>query len=513
MSGEFITGYKDSVLRWWGSLNSAKKTSFIALTTITIVLIIVLFVGITRDSYQVLYRGLDPQEAGQIVDRLRDLKVQYRISDGGTAVLVPGSKLNETRLNLAAQGFPKSGIIGYEVFDKTNLGMTDFLQKVNYRRALEGELTKTIASLKEVKGARVHLVIPEQRLFQEDQKQPSASIVLYLDRNMPLSKRQIEGVAYLVASSVEGLSPDNVSILDSSGRLLTARQESDHLAKLSSSQLEMKKNVEAYLQEKAQSMLDAVVGQNRSIVRVSVDLNFEQVERTQESYNPDSVVIRSEETTEESESQSDAADTNRKKDSAGSKKTTVRNYEVNKRIEHLVAEVGNISQLRVSISVDGIYAITKGPDGKMQRQYQPRTQEELDKLVALVRGAVGFSERRNDIIEIANIPFETYQDDWKEQQRIEKEETMQFWLRNAYRLLGFALVVLVLLKTRKALKRWNDRRLAHRRFLEAQAEIKRKAAEIIPKVSQEPKLIDHIRKIADDNPSEMAKVIKTMMAE
>lgn len=490
-----------------------KKVSFVALAVLIVVLVVVLLGQITKLNYQVLYRGLDPQEAGQIVDQLRELKVPYKISDGGTAVLVPGSKINETRLNLASMGYPRSGIVGYEVFDKTNLGMTDFLQKVNYRRALEGELTKTISSLKEVKGARVHLVIPERRLFQEDQKEPSASIVLYLDRNMPLSKRQIEGIAYLVSSSVEGLSPENVTILDSAGRLLSAKQETDHLAKLSSSQLEMKKSVEAYLQEKAQSMLDAVVGQNRSIVRVSVDLNFEQLERTNESYNPDSVVIRSEETTEESESLTDAADTNKKKDSSGSKKTTVRNYEVNKRIEHLIAEVGNITQMRVSISVDGTYAMVKGPDGKMQRQYQPRSQEELDKLVALVRGAVGYSERRQDVIEIANIPFETYQDDWKEQQRFEQEETVQFWLRNVYRLLALIAVIFVALKLRKAFKRWNDRRLAHRRFLEAQAEIKRKAAEIIPKVSQEPKLIDHIRKIADDNPGEMAKVIKTMMAE
>jgi flagellar M-ring protein FliF len=203
-----------------------------------------------------LYRNLDSQEAGQIIDQLRGSKVPYRISEGGTEILVPSSKINDVRLNLAAQGYPKSGIIGYEIFDQTNLGMTDFLQKVNYRRALEGELTKTISSLKEVESARVHLVIPEQRLFKEDEKQPTASVVLYLNRSKPLSQRQIEGIAYLVSSSVEGLPAENVTILDASGRLLSAPRQTDQLAQLSSSQLDVKKNIEAYLQEKAQSMLD-----------------------------------------------------------------------------------------------------------------------------------------------------------------------------------------------------------------------------------------------------------------
>lgn len=513
MLSDLIDKIKSSFLPWWQGLNSSKKTSFIVLSALTVVLGYVIFGQINKATYSVLYRNLDSQEAGQIIDQLRGSKVPYRISDGGTEILVPATQINDVRLTLAAQGYPKSGVVGYEIFDQTNLGMTDFLQKVNYRRALEGELTKTISSLKEVQSARVHLVMPEQRLFKEDEKQPTASVVLYLNRGMPLPQRQIEGIAYLVSSSVEGLPPENVTILDASGKLLSERRQTDQLAQLSSNQLDVKKNIEAYLQEKAQSMLDGVVGQNRSIVRVSADLNFDQLEKTSESYNPDSVVIRSEEITEENESASDSADPNKKKDSSGAKKTTVKNYEITKKLEHLVSQVGNIKQLRVSVSVDGTYTMVKGADNKMTRQYAPRQQEDLDKLLVLVRGAVGFTDQRGDIIEVANLPFETFQDDWEEQQKVKRDVTIQYWLNIAYKILGLAVIIFILLKMRKVYTNWNVRRTAHRRFLDAQAEIKRKAADIIPKVAQEPKLIDHIRKLADDNPQEIAKVIKTMMAD
>jgi flagellar M-ring protein FliF len=513
MFNDLIDKFKTSLLPWWESLTSGKKLSFLFLAALTIVLGFVIFGQINKATYSVLYRNLDSAEAGQIIDQLRSSKISYRISDGGTEILVPSTEINDVRLTLAAQGYPKSGVVGYEIFDQTNLGMTDFLQKVNYRRALEGELTKTISSLKEVESARVHLVMPEQRLFKEDEKQPTASVVLYLNRSMPPSQRQIEGIAYLVSSSVEGLPPENVTILDASGRLLSAPRQTDELAKLSSNQLDVKKNIEAYLQEKAQSMLDGVMGQSRSIVRVSADLNFDQVEKTNESYNPDSVVVRSEETTEENQSASDSNDPSKKKDSSGAKKTTVKNYEVTKKLEHLVSQVGNIKQLRVSLSVDGTYTMVKGADGKMTRQYAPRQQEDLDKLLALVRGAVGFSDQRGDVIEVANLPFENIQDDWEEQQKVKRDITMQYWLNIAYKVFGLAIVIFILLKIRNAYNGWNERRMAHRRFIDAQAEIKRKAADIIPKVAQEPKLIDHIRKLADDNPQEIAKVIKTMMAE
>lgn len=514
MSNDYFNKLKTKLFPWWKSLNPTKKAA--ALGSIALVFIMIFFLSSTvfKTDYQVLCKNLESAEAGEIVDYLAEHKIPYRISEGGTAILIASKDIQQTRLELATAGLPKTGIVGYEIFDKTNLGMTDFLQKVNYRRALEGELSKTISHLEEIKAARVHLVIPEPRLFKEDKENPTASIVLYLNQRKPLSERQIEGIMYLVASSVEGLTTDNISVLDSSGKLLSGSQGHDKLAALSSSQLEMQKNVEVYLEDKAQSMLDKVLGNSRSIVRVTAALNFAQAEKTVESYDPDNIAVRSEEINEEkgSETNTDNAP-DKKSETSNSKKNTIRNYEVNKSIEHLVNQVGNLTRLHVSVSIDGTYEMVKGPNGKMERQYVPRSQEELDKLIALVKGAVGYSEERNDVLEVANIPFETMQDDWEQKQVIEREEQIQYWVNLGIRGIIAVILVFVLLKIRKKYKEWQERRMAHKRFLDAQAEIQKKAAEIIPRVSKEPKLIDHLRQLADDNPEEIAKAIKTMMVE
>ena len=504
---------KTKFLPWWNNLSGSRKIAIIGSACFTIIIMYVLSGQVMKTSFSVLYRNMDPAEAGEVVDYLSENKIPYRISDGGTAILVSSNSLQQVRLDLASAGLPKSGVVGYEIFDQTNLGMTEFLQKVNYRRALEGELAKTISNLEEIKSARVHLVIPETRLFKEDNKEPTASVVLYLNRNLPLAKRQIEGIIYLVASSVEGLSAENISILDSSGKLLSSPHSEDKLAALSSNQLDMTKNVETYLEDKAQSMLDGVLGTNKSIVRVSATLNFDQVERTVESYDPDNLTIRSEEISEEKGTETDSGNADRKKDTSSSKKNTIRNYEVNKTIENLVNQVGNITLLNVSVSLDGSYEMVKGSSGKTERQYVPRSQEEIDKLIALVKGAVGYSSERNDIIEVANIPFETMQDDWEEKQRFLQEEKIEYWMGIGAKAIVVLIILFVLWKMRNVYKGWQDRRMSRKRFLNAQAEVQRKAAELIPKLSKEPKLIDHIRQIAEDNPEEIAKAIKTMMVE
>jgi len=513
MFNELLNKLKAKVIPAWKGLDVTKRAILLGSAGALVLLIIIMSSMAMKTEYRVLYRDLDLTEAGQIIDHLAEQKIEYKLSEGGSAVMVPEDQLYNIRMDLASAGLPKSGIVGYEIFDQTNLGMTEFLQKVNFRRALEGELAKTISQLEEIKSARVHLVIPEQRLFKEDKKETTASIVVYLNRNMPLSERQIEGIIYLVASSVEGLTTDNITLLDSSGKLLSERRTKDSLAALSSSQLDMQKNVEAYLEDKAQTMLDGVLGQSKSIVRVSVELNFDQAERTIEAYDPEMTAVRSEEISEEKGSETNAKDVAAKQESSNSKKNTIRNYEVNKTIEHLIDQVGNVKRLNVSVSLDGTYDFVKDTDGKSVRQYVPRTQEELDKIIAMVKGSVGFSEDRKDILEIANIPFETVQDDWEEEQRIKREEQVNYWINIGVRAIIALALVFLLWKMRKKYVQWQDRRSAHKRFLDAQTEIQRKAAEIIPKVSKEPRLIDHVRQIAEDNPEEIAKAIKTMMVE
>lgn len=513
MFKEYLEKVKAKLIPWWNKLPTPRKAIILASTMAVLALFSYLSSMAFKTDYRILYRNVESAEAGEIIDNLAEQKIPYKLSEGGTAILVPAKDLHQIRMTLASAGLPKSGIIGYEIFDQTNLGMTEFLQKVNYRRALEGELSKTISRLEEIKSARIHLVIPEDRLFKEDKQDPTASVVLYLNKNKPLSQNQVEGIIYLVASSVEGLTTDNITVLDSSGRLLSNKQSQNQLAAISSSQLELQKSVEQYLQDKAQSMLDQVLGRKRSIVRVSASLNFDQAERTIEQFDPDNIAVRSEEISEEKDSESDTGTPENKRETSNTKKNTIRNYEVNKTIEHLIDQVGNITRLHVSMSLDGTYEVVKGADGGSERQYVPRSSEELDKLIALVKGAVGFSEERNDILEVANIPFETIQDNWEEQQRLKQEEQIQYWVNMSIRIAIVGILIFIFLKLRKKYKEWQQRRAAHKRFLEAQAEIQRKAAEIIPKVSREPKLIDHLRQMANDNPEEIAKAIKTMMVE
>jgi flagellar M-ring protein FliF len=186
-------------------------------------------------SYSTLYSNLDPSEAGEVVSYLNDQKIKYELSDGGRTIAVPSDDVYKVRISLASQGMPRTGNIGYSIFDQSNLGMTEFLQNLNFRRALEGELMRTIMQLSDVQAARVHIVMPKERLFKEDKKEATASVVLKLRRPNGLTASQLAGITHLVASSVEGLKPENISLIDYNGNLLTQANKSDALAGLSSS--------------------------------------------------------------------------------------------------------------------------------------------------------------------------------------------------------------------------------------------------------------------------------------
>ena len=348
-----------------------------------------------RPDFAPLYTNLSPQDAAQIVDKLRSAKIPYRLTSGGTAVMVSSKDVYQTRISLAAEGLPQASTVGFEIFDKTNLGTTDFVQKINYHRALEGELTRTIEQLAAVQRARVHLVIPNPRLFTEEQKEATASVVLTLAGGGRLGKSQVKGIAHLVASSVEGLKPENVIILDNGGNILSGGEGEDNsLFALTSTQLEMQRNVESYISHKALAMLEKVVGPGNAIVKANVELDFKNLEKTVENYDPESSVIRSEERNE----QVSAA-------AGGKSESSITNYEISKTVERIVEKTGNIKRLWASVLINGIYKSEKGGKDKEPRIYQPRTEEEIARLTEIVKKAVGFDPSRGDQIEVANMEF------------------------------------------------------------------------------------------------------------
>jgi flagellar M-ring protein FliF len=378
-------------------LTFGQKMLLMGVTAGVIVALVALISLVNKPSYGTLFNNLNAQDASKIVEKLKEKAVPYALEDGGKTVLVPKQQIYDLRLSLAGEGLPQSSVIGYEIFDRTNLGVSDFVQKVNYRRALEGELARTILQLEEVEGARVHLVVPEKALFKEDEKPATASVVLKLKSGMPLKREAIQGITHLVSSSVEGLDAANVTIVDSRGTLLSDANKPNSVAALTSTQYDLQQKVEAYLAQKAQSLLESVVGTGNSLVQVNAELDFRQVERTLEQYDPDNTAIRSEQITEEKNVTGDSVP-------PSTRNNTVTNYEVNKTVEHIVENLGNIKRLSVAALVNGVPKTTE-KDGQKTTETAPRPKDEMDKLTELVKRAVGFNPQRNDEVSVTNLSF------------------------------------------------------------------------------------------------------------
>ncbi len=482
--------------------------SFIASALIVCLLLFGVFRNIT---YVTLYSDLDNQSVSGVIDKLDEMNVRYQITDGGGTVKVPSGDVYNARIRLAALGLPKSGTVGYSIFDETNLGMTEFLQKINFRRALEGELAKSIMALNNVQAARVHVVIPEDHLFEEDKKSPTASVLVKLEPGSSLTPRQIRGVTHLVAASVEGLAPDNISIIDYDGNLLTSNSASDPLASLSGTQLELRKNVERYLENKAQTLLDQSIGRGRTIVRVTAQLNFDQMEKTTETYDPDNLSVRSEERTEETsqDASQNALDSSSTR-TASTMENSITNYEVNRTVERVVNSVGNVDKLTVAVLVDGHYETIVGDDGVEATQYSPRDTEELGRIAALVKNAVGFDDTRNDRMEVVNIQFDNRALD-VDKEGLDKIVTRDLYMDVGKKILMLIAGFLLLLYLRKKAKALVA---AIKKYVPPLPAPPQRAPE--PDVALQPqksRLVDQMKKTAEERPDEIARVIRTIMTE
>jgi len=488
--------------------------AFVAALIVTVLLLVGVFKSVT---YVTLYKDLDGATVSEVIDELDQMGIPHQITDGGSTIEVPSGDVYKARIRLASQGLPKSGTVGYSIFDKTNLGMTEFLQKMNFRRALEGELAKSVMELSAVEAARVHVVIPEEHLFEEDQELPTASVLVKLASGGVLTPRQIKGVTHLIASSVEGLTPENISIVDYNGNLLTSQSGSDPLAALSSTQLELRKSVEKYLENKAQSFLDQSMGKGKSIVRVTAELDFDQVEKTKETFDPDNLAIRSEERIEEGSSEATASSLDSSEANAsGTKEQVIVNYEVNRTVEHIVNSVGNIKKLTVAVMVDGHYNEIEGDDGATTLEYMSRDSNEVQQITALVKNAVGFSTDRSDEIEVVNLQFDTT-DITKEQERLDEIATRSFYIDVGKKVLFVIAAIFIFLYAKKKIRRAF---VALSKYVpplppppeppQAPPPPPEPPIEVKP---QKARMVDQLKKTAEEKPDEMAKVIKTLMTD
>lgn len=372
-----------------------------------------------------LYSGLDLAEASEIAGRLDQANIKYELRGDGSSVFVDRKEVLDARLMLSAEGLPTRGSVGYEVFDKQDaLGATTFIQNVNRLRALEGELARTINSLENVKMARVHLVLPERRLFERDERKPSASIVIDMV-GRKLDGGQIRAIRNLASGAVPGLDPDQVTILDSQGRLLAAAATDSNGMAGGMTADERRALIEEELRQKVIAQLEPVVGPGAARVQISADVDFNRVTRSSELYDPDGRVVRATRTIEESSADSirgrqDAVTVDENlpgndgngaegptEDSSTSRVDETINYEISKTTQTEIIEGGTIQRLSVAVAIDHMSELgTPAEEGEAAPlTYAPRSAEEMAQLTALVRSAVGYDEQRGDVLEVVNIRF------------------------------------------------------------------------------------------------------------
>ena len=375
-------------------LTPGQKIGFAAITAIAVVCMFLILAWANRPEYGLLYSNLDASDVFQILDDLKGNGIPYELKDGGTTVLVPKKDVYELRIKYAGKNMISSGAVGYELFDKNNLGLTDFMQKVNLKRALEGELANTINQIEAVTQTRIHLVIPERALFEDEERQATASVILKLKSRSALERQQVLGIQQLVAGSVEGLKSENIIIIDTFGNVLTNNESQDDEIGLSRGQYELQQKVEKYLSKKAQSMLDKVLGANNSIIRISATLGFEKIRRTIEKVDPENSAVLSEERNEERSSSTDTTHYQRE--------NSITNYELNKITEHYEGSIGDIKHLSIAVFVNGVDQVDE--DGNEINT--PRPAEEIQKITEIVKSAVGFKAERNDQIVVNQLTFD-----------------------------------------------------------------------------------------------------------
>ena len=343
-----------------------------------------------QPDWALLFGSLPAQDAGRVVEQLEAQGVDYDLRDGGASVYVPRDEVYGLRLSLATEGVVTDGPAGYELFDAGTLGMTDFMQKLNVKRALEGELSRTIGSIRQVERARVHLVLPERSPFRDQQTSPTASVVLAVRGT--LAPDQVAGVTALVAGAVEGLEPTDVTVLDEAGRMLASPQTVGADAGMSTAQVQMRREVEDHLAGAAQSMLDQVLGPGRAAVRVAAELDLARTSTETNAVDPESQTMLSEELQQEAGAGADAS-------------SSVRNYEVTRQTTRTEREAGAVQSLTVSVLLD-----EAAPPVDLDRPREPGTptpfsDEQLRQIESLVKNAVGFSEERGDRFAVQQIRF------------------------------------------------------------------------------------------------------------
>lgn len=402
-----------NLLGFLKGLGAARLMAMIAVTVALLGFFAFVIMRVSQPQMTTLYTDLSTEDSSAIIKELERQGIQYEMRNDGAILMVPRDKVTRLRMKLAEGGLPKGGGVGYEIFDKSDaLGTTSFVQNINHLRALEGELARTIRAIDRIQAARVHLVLPERPLFSREAPEPSASIVLRV--RGALEPQQVRAIRHLVASAVNGLKPQRVSIVDEAGQLL-ADGSMDANGVTGAAGEERRSAFEKRMRGEVENIVSSVVGAGRARVQVTADFDYNKVTQTSDKFDPEGRVLRSTQSREESSaSQSSEGQVTVNNELPGNqgqqggaprdvskKSEETNNYEISRVTKTEVTEAGRVNRLSVAVLVDGIY--TKNDKGELV--YAERTKEQLDRIAALVRSAIGFDQKRGDQVEVVNLRF------------------------------------------------------------------------------------------------------------
>ncbi|MCZ3381251.1 flagellar basal-body MS-ring/collar protein FliF [Kosakonia sp. SOY2] len=561
MSATATTAPQNKSLEWLNRLRANPKIPLMVAAAAAVAIVVAMVLWAKSPDYRTLYSNLSDQDGGAIVTQLTQMNVPYRFADGSGAIEVPADKVQELRLKLAQQGLPKGGAVGFELLDQEKFGISQFSEQVNYQRALEGELARTIEALGPVKGARVHLAMPKPSLFVREQKAPSASVTVNLQPGRALDDGQISAVVHLVSSAVAGLPPGNVTVVDQGGRLLT--QSGVAGRDLNDAQLKYTADVEGRIQRRIEAILGPIVGNGNVHAQVTAKLDFANKEQTEEQYTPNGgdpsqAVLRSRQVNSSEQiggqypggvpgalsnqpapantapittpanqqnaqqnqnAQGQQGTSTANTTTTGPRNTThneTNNYEVDRTIRHTKMNVGDIERLSVAVVVN----YRSLPGGKTAAL----TADQIKQIEDLTREAMGYTEKRGDTLNVVNSPFNATDDVggqlpfWQQQSFIDQLMSAGRWL---------LVLIVAWLLWRKAVRPQLVRRQEEAKALQeaqqAKAEIEESVEVRLSKDEQNQQrrsnqrlsaevMSQRIREMSDNDPRVVALVIRQWMS-
>lgn len=500
------------------ALPTKKKVTVLTVLVLSISALILSVVWIQRPEYQILYSNLSQEDAALIIQKLKEKKIPYKVS--GNLILIPSDKVYELRLQLASEGVPQGGSVGFELFDKTSFAMTDFVQKLNYRRALQGELARTIKSIAAIEECRVHLAIPEKSLFAQEGERPKASILVKLRPGKSLYQEQVQGIVHLVSSSVDGLNPKDVTIVDQTGEVLTAPTGEDNIV-ITKTQLELQRNYERDMEQKIIKLLEPVVGRGKVEAKVTATIDFTKIEKTEERVDPESQVIISEQRNTERSTNGTiggvpgvasnlpdrTAVQSETYQSQSEKKEETINYEVSKVVSRIMTAPGEIKRVSAVVLIDSASKQNVIDEAKAAAF----SEEEINQIEEMVKRAIGFTEDRGDEVKVISMQFEEL-NTFEEELPTPKREIIPLLMENLkYIVPVLSVLFLFLFVIRPLMKTLTTPPTQAERYSPQTVATTAESQKIAEKT--EKPLRDRIAEWVHQNPEEAAELVKSWLEE